>query len=706
MRRIIAGILLLIPVLGIAETVAVIVTGPSQTVEVTPISTTVTPEVVTVTAEVNVTGTETVEVAVPGPQGPPGAGAAFGNITGGLKVTSGSNQPSIWGNYTNNSIHQPGVKGYSAGGPGVYGSSLTGNGIQAFSTYNPAVLGTSDVSQGGKFSSTRNYGMYAESYASGSALFYQYGHPDYWDGTNFAPVVLLDRRPAPYPQSGLRSFHGDMLRINDDPQNTDWGGDNSGALVRGDVDGTERVTIRPRARNNIDLYAYLFDTSTYLDNAMMRLLSVKNNGVEKFSVDPAGRVRGTHANYSTVTTKTLTVEQQFTVPAISATTITGNTITGTTSVSAPSISATTLTGSTLNTPSINASGTSVTIPTISATAISTGTATASGTIAAALLQAPTYAGSASSGGSSTLTSTSHSTKNRIYFGEAHASYYDEPTNTFNLPLIVSASIPAAQVKSDWNASGTIAEILNKPTIPAAQIKSDWTASGTLAEILNKPADTCTGRISYDGIDGTQIYYGSGAPAAGTGVLNDLYINSANTDYYRKEGATPAWVLKGNLTGPANTLTIGTVTTVNYDQPATATVTGTAPDQTLSLAIPKGIPGDPATITRTNITDKLLEPSDTIVYLQPATNSATAGGLVINDYGTNAAVIIRNGSVEVRDSSGVTIAKIDRAAGTVATYDTSGNLSTQLDRTGGIAAYKTGNALGMAYTRASGALVIY
>ena len=66
------------------------------------------------------------------------------------------------------------------------------------------------------------------------------------------------------------------------------------------------------------------------------------------------------------------------------------------------------------------------------------------------------------------------------------------------------SIPAAQVQTDWNASGTVAEILNKPTlatvatsgsytdllntptIPSAQVQSDWNASGTLAEILNKP----------------------------------------------------------------------------------------------------------------------------------------------------------------------------------------------------------------------------
>ncbi len=33
----------------------------------------------------------------------------------------------------------------------------------------------------------------------------------------------------------------------------------------------------------------------------------------------------------------------------------------------------------------------------------------------------------------------------------------------------------------WNA------MIGKPTIPAAQVNSDWNASGTVAEILNKPA---------------------------------------------------------------------------------------------------------------------------------------------------------------------------------------------------------------------------
>ena len=39
----------------------------------------------------------------------------------------------------------------------------------------------------------------------------------------------------------------------------------------------------------------------------------------------------------------------------------------------------------------------------------------------------------------------------------------------------------ATVGADWDTN-----VAHKPTIPAAQVKSDWTASGTVAEILNKP----------------------------------------------------------------------------------------------------------------------------------------------------------------------------------------------------------------------------
>lgn len=280
-------------------------------------------------------------------------------------------------------------------------------------------------------------------------------------------------------------------------------------------------------------------------------------------------------------------------------------------------------------------------------------------------------------------------------------------------------------------------------------------AGKIGAVTLTPLDvgleeTCTGRVSTDGIDGSFIYAGSTVPAADLGVERDFYFQS-NGDYYRKEGPSPVWVLKGSLLGPAstvagppgpanlltigtvtagnpgvaaatitgttpnqvlsltipkgdpgqaNTLAIGTVTTGNAGTAAAANITGAVPNYTLNLTIPKGDPGDPGTINRDQILTQLEVASDTIVYLQPATNSPTAGGLAINDYMGNASVILRNGSVEVRDTNGVPIAKIDRAAGSVASYDIAGNVLAKLDRTGLYGLYADGTT-GFSWTRAGG-----
>lgn len=62
------------------------------------------------------------------------------------------------------------------------------------------------------------------------------------------------------------------------------------------------------------------------------------------------------------------------------------------------------------------------------------------------------------------------------------------------------------------------------------------------------------------------------------------VPSANGTYY--------------IVGPANTLAIGTVTSLDWTEPATATITGAAPNQTLSLGIPVGQPNslDISTVT--------------------------------------------------------------------------------------------------------------
>ena len=73
-------------------------------------------------------------------------------------------------------------------------------------------------------------------------------------------------------------------------------------------------------------------------------------------------------------------------------------------------------------------------------------------------------------------------------------------------------------------------------------------------------------------------------------------------------------------GPANTLSIGTVTTVTPGNPATATITGTSPSQTLNLGIPEG---EAATIAVGTVTTGAAGSSATV------TNSGTTSAAVFD-----------------------------------------------------------------------------
>lgn len=89
--------------------------------------------------------------------------------------------------------------------------------------------------------------------------------------------------------------------------------------------------------------------------------------------------------------------------------------------------------------------------------------------------------------------------------------------------------------------------------------------------------------------GAEILSGTAAPATGAGSINDWYINTTTWDMYKKTGAA-VWTLQMNIrgaTGPANNLTIGTVTSAASNVTPAVTVTGTSPNQALNFTIPKG-----------------------------------------------------------------------------------------------------------------------
>lgn len=82
--------------------------------------------------------------------------------------------------------------------------------------------------------------------------------------------------------------------------------------------------------------------------------------------------------------------------------------------------------------------------------------------------------------------------------------------------------------------------------------------------------------------------GSSASASITGTAPNQTLNLT-----LPTGATGATGTAG-ATGPANTLAIGTVTTGAAGSNASASITGTAPNQTLSLTIPQGVAGTAGT----------------------------------------------------------------------------------------------------------------
>lgn len=60
-----------------------------------------------------------------------------------------------------------------------------------------------------------------------------------------------------------------------------------------------------------------------------------------------------------------------------------------------------------------------------------------------------------------------------------------------------------------------------------------------------------GPAGNNGTPGSKWISGTVAPASGTGVIGDFYINTATSDYYEKTGTT-TWTLRGNLKGAQGT----------------------------------------------------------------------------------------------------------------------------------------------------------
>lgn len=78
-------------------------------------------------------------------------------------------------------------------------------------------------------------------------------------------------------------------------------------------------------------------------------------------------------------------------------------------------------------------------------------------------------------------------------------------------------------------------------------------------------------------------------------------------------------------GPANSLAIGTVSTLPYGSPATATITGTPPSQTLDLGLPMGAQGPSGSVTDGDKGDIVVSVAGTVWTIDAGAVDATKLG---------------------------------------------------------------------------------
>lgn len=140
----------------------------------------------------------------------------------------------------------------------------------------------------------------------------------------------------------------------------------------------------------------------------------------------------------------------------------------------------------------------------------------------------------------------------------------------------------------------------------------------------------------DGADGSQILYGSGVPAGGTGAVGDSYIDTATGDMYLKTGAS-TWAFKLNIKGTDGDSGYA----VLYNQYPAASTAGTAWETLATYQLPAAqlaTNQDEITI-RTVFTTNAASPSASQLVRQTFNGSALNTPLNIGFYASNITKII-------------------------------------------------------------------
>ena len=166
------------------------------------------------------------------------------------------------------------------------------------------------------------------------------------------------------------------------------------------------------------------------------------------------------------------------------------------------------------------------------------------------------------------------------------------------------------------------------------------------------------QLSAPGLPGGQGPQGEPGAAAGFGTVTATADNTSSTSPSvdvqasgpdtAKNFAFAFSGLKGNP-GETPDITIGTVTTLEPGQDATAEITGTTPDLVLSLGLPKGQPG--TSVSRIQRTDGTGAAGTTDTYTMYDSNDDAIGTFTVynGQNGTGAGDFLADGSVPMTGS---------------------------------------------------------
>ena len=184
-----------------------------------------------------------------------------------------NNASTGYGLYVNNASAGQGMNVSNAStGYGLYViNTSTGQGMFVSNASSGRGLYVNNISAG--------QGLYVNNTSSGQGLFI-----DNTGSTATSDKMIYIQRI----QSGTSNATANFIEILDNPTTT---GTVSGKILTATIGATERISLNPRITDGASAVAYMFDTHNSITTVGAKLMSVRNQGTEKFAIYKDGNIK-------------------------------------------------------------------------------------------------------------------------------------------------------------------------------------------------------------------------------------------------------------------------------------------------------------------------------------------------------------------------------------------------------------------------------